>query len=247
MASKLTTLAAAIATCAVTATAQASLVYVGVIDISGSGFGNSLTILTIQDGNDELLTAEGSVAPDGPDAGTALDTTGEVKTGSSQLGTPSLADFGLTGVGGTITSTSQLRIIYNADQPAGGTVTLDNLILSLYTGTGATRTEIFNSGAFASQTFATTFSGVGNAGYVFRLDAEQAAAADLAASPFSYSNVLVGLSARVLGDVGGPETLVGYQGPGFLGTGTPVPLPGTLMLLGLGALALGASMRRRQG
>lgn len=199
--------------------AEASLVLLGSGTFSGSGVGAVNTVLTVQSPGNST-TETGAVVANG--AGQTV--SGDALTGASQttlrtlgsIGAPSAADF---------------RVALNAAEPGGdnNSITLSHLALTVYSPTGAT---LFNSGAFTPQTFPNTFSGIGNAGFVFGLDSAQQA---LAATAFSNPNNRVGLSASLTNATGGPDTF-------FVAA---VPEPSTWMLMGMGLLGMFGIMRRR--
>lgn len=218
------------------APAHAMLVLQGPEDFQGTGLGAVDTILTLQSpGNSSVET--GSVERM---VGSADDIiTGDAKTGASQTQTLSLAEVG-------VSSASDIRVVFNALEPgntANG-ISLDDLVLTIYSSTGA---ELFSSGPFAPISFADTFTGAGNSGFVFALDAVQAAAAQAAAFTGDFGSNVFGLSASLSGATGGFETFFIANSDG--GTVTPpIPEPQTyaLMLAGLAAVGFMAKRRRRQ-
>lgn len=225
--------------------AHASLVLQGLTPITGAGLGSEPTILTIQStGN--ATTETGCVSFNNilgasmTGAGVCTGSSGDVKTGSSQTGTVLLSAIG----SGTVNA-STFSVIFNADQPAGGPITLTGLNVAFYSPTG---TLLFQSGAVSCSNagltncaFPTTISGVGGAGYLFKLDSTQAAAAT-AAGVFGNMNNVVGLSASASNATGGPETFFLAQ---VVGAGTPVPEPTTLLLMGVGLIGLAFARKNR--
>jgi hypothetical protein len=189
--------------------------------VAGSGLGTVSTILTMQSPGSGSLES-GSVSRSGgadmkSDSGVLASggTTdvGNVKTGASQTLTQT---FG----GNGITKASQIGIVFNADEPSGNSIVLTGLQLSVFNG----NTDIFDAHLATSRTFATTFTGVGKQGFVFRLDTQQAATlqALLDASPATVAALRLGLSASASDATGGPETF-------NLATITAVPEPSTLL------------------
>src|SRR5215471_115208 len=82
----------------------------------------------------------------------------------------------------------------NADEPGGNSITLTGLQMSVFNGSS----DIFDAHLAQSVTFPTTFSGIGKQGFVFRLDAAQAAALQTLLDPLTAATVAglrLGLSA----------------------------------------------------
>ena len=208
--------------------AHASLVLLGAENFAGSGLGAVNTILTMQSpGSSSFGTASVAV-----DTLTNIQVqTGDAKTGTSQTQLRTLDELG-------VSSASNLRIVFNASEPGGNGITLNDLVLNIYSPTG---TVLWSSGAFVAVSFADTMTGVGNSGFVFGLDAEQAAAAQAAAfSGGSFGANRLGLSASASGATGGLET--------FYVSAAPVPEPSSWALM-LGAGLFGGLMvlRRKHG
>lgn len=210
----------------------ASLILVAPEDFQGTGLGSVNTILTIQNNG----TEKGSVSVGFN--GTQDVITGDAKIGNSQTQTRTINELGLT-------SASSLRVVFNAVEPSGSdanSINLNDLQLNIYSATGQL---LFNSGAFTSTPFLNTFSGTGNSGFVFALDAEQAAQAQAAAFTGSFGTNRIGLSATASLSAGGNETF--FVANSSLGGGNgngEVPEPGTVALVGLGLLGFAASRRK---
>ena len=144
---------------------------------------------------------------------------GNVKTGASQTLTRTFSETG-------ITKTSQIALVFNANEPSGNSVTLTGLQLSIFNG----NTDIFDARLAASADFATTFTGTGKQGFVFRLDTPEASALQSileGLTPAAVEQLRIGLSASASDATGGPET---FNVGAITGQVTPVPEPGTLLL-----------------
>lgn len=207
--------------------AHASLILEGSTSLSGTGLGNVTSVLTIQ-GQGNATTESGCVGFDG--TGDTFTGCGfpdsNVKHGASQTQTVTPSQIGVSNV-------DDLRIVFNANQPSGGPITLTNLVMTFYDSSG---TAIFAtsgvkdmSGNPVSITFTSTAGGVGDSGFVFALDAPQSA---LAAAVFN-STARIGLGASASLAAGGPETFFATNASavGF------VPEPSTVWLLALGLAA----------
>jgi hypothetical protein len=240
--------------------AHASLVLVSPVQLSGTGLGSVNTVLTVAS-QGSATTESGCVAPSGANTITTGCGFPDANV-QAQIGTPSLSALG-------IASAANLRIVFNASEPANATdINLNNLVLTLYNSSNTAMT--FTASLPTGIHFATTASGTGNSGYVFALasptlcaaitggcpagtDTGEAAAAQAFITANGGTSVRVGLGTLAGASIGtttgaatgGLETFfvesqAGIGGPG----GNAVPEPSTFFILGGGMLAL-ASMRRR--
>ena len=222
--------------------ANASLVLEGPENFQGTGLGSVNTILTIQSPGNATFE-QGSV---GRTTGSSTDVrTGDFQPGASQTQTRTLGELG-------VTSASSLRVVFNALEPGGTAngITLSNLVLNIYSPTGAT---LFSSGAFTPVTFADTFTGAGNSGFVFALDGQQAQAAQAAAfTGATFGSNIVGLSAAAgqggaapagSAATGGFETFFVANSPTTVAA-IPEPETYALMMAGLGIVGFAARRRK---
>jgi len=133
-----------------------------------------------------------------------------------------------------VSNASDIAVVFNSDQPAGGTVSLSNLVFVFFNANGQVG---FTSGP-TSQVFSSTESepGIGNSGWEFALDPTQAAAAQAAINA-GYN--LFGLSATVTDSLGGPETFYLISQ-----SATSASESASLWFLGAGMLLVGLFRRR---
>jgi hypothetical protein len=214
--------------------AKADLILGGVVDISGTGFGAVNTVLTFQGTGQGMGSAESGCV--GVSSAGVLNTTGSSVCQGGNVGgnekAPAAFPHNQTFL---VSNASQIGLVFNADQPAGGAISVSNLTLALFNSSG---TVGFTSGAFTPVTLTTTQSGIGKSGFLFVLDPTQAAVAQTA---INGGFDLLGLSATTTPAAGGPETF-------FLtdASGTPVPESSTLssLAIGLFGLAFLAAARR---
>jgi hypothetical protein len=214
--------------------AQADLIPGGVVNVSGAGFGDVNTILTFQSTGQGMGSSESGCV--GVSSSGVLNTTGSSVCQGGNLGGNEKAPAGFPhNQTFTVSNASQIGLVFNAAQPGGGSITVSNLTLALFNSSGAVG---FTSGAFTPTTLNTTQPGIGNAGFLFTLDATQAAAQSAINGGFD----LLGLSATTSPGLGGPETFFLTNTSGE----NSVPESSTLSSVGIGllGLALIATMRR---
>lgn len=237
-------LMARVAACAIGAALSCfgDVIYLG-SQPGGGGFGSVGTILTVQSPAN-TTDASGCVGWFGGETATGRETSavcgGDVVGGDEKMPSefPHNQAFLLSDVG----SAGNIGILFNATQSAGGPITIDRLIISLFSGSGSilwsssglvcpAGDATVSCGANGSLTLLNTDSGIGNAGFGFGLDADQAAAA----SAFAGSAVRIGLSAKLSGSVAGQETFQLFTRESSDST---VPEPSAYALMGGGLAAL---------
>ena len=166
-------------------TVSATLILVGPEDFPGTGLGAVNTILTIQSpgattsergcvGRSSIFGCPGetlSTTANGDLIGGPLG--GNELTGASQTLTRTIGSLG-------IDQAANLRVVFNAQEPgnaADNSITLNQLVLAIYSSAGVGLFTSLSGGPFTPHTFTDTQTGAGNSGFVYRLDAVEAAAA----------------------------------------------------------------------
>jgi hypothetical protein len=216
--------------------AHAGIIWTNTFDANGSGLGAVTTALTIHDNDGDQ---EGCVGWDGSTSafGAAYcDTTktnisgGNEGGGSVQGEAWSLADLG------NPASADLLRILFNAAEPGGNAILLEDLYLTFWSDAGVLLYT--TDGLAAPALLDPTQQGIGVSGEVFRIDdAESAIISALAF--WSDPTTRVGLVTRTSDSQNGPETF-------YLGAiAADVPEPATLGIVGLGLIGIGLARKRR--
>jgi hypothetical protein len=225
--------------------ASASIILVSPIEQTGTGLGAVNTVLTITSPANSTIET-GCVAPSG--SGTTTSGCGFADSNvQAAIGTPTLSAAG-------VASAADLRIVFNASEPANASdIQLNALVLTLYNSSG---TAISTHSIAAPIFFSSTLTGTGNSGFVFQLDPGQANSAQSAidtAGGLGVVRVGLGASAGVAG--GGPGSATGGLetffvegsstiGGGGGGGGGAVPEPATNLLIGAGLVGLVAIKKR---
>ena len=224
--------------------AHASLIPLGPGSLGGQGLGSVDTVLTLtSQGN---ATTESGCVGAGPGGTTVLGSSkcpGNGPNGLSAFtgGDEQAINSVLSASAIGLTDFNDLRILFNASEPANGSITLGNLALTLWDSTGSILDARYIA---ATVPFASTDPGTGNAGFFFGLDATQAADANLvlAANP----GLFIGLAANLTDAQGGLETFsIGVAETVPEPPPITVPEPMMLAIAGVGLVGVGLLRRRR--
>ena len=217
--------------------ADAALVSLGADSLADQGVGSLDTALTIT--SPGSTTAESGCVAAGIGGATVLGAGAcpgagphglSGFTGGNEVATNEALAAGALG----LTDFNDLRIVFSPSEPGANSITVENLSLTLWDpATGLILDAYYIT---APVILANTNPGAGNAGFFFGLDAGQAATANLLLT--NFPGLYLGLAANASNATGGPETFA-------FGVAVAVPEPMTLMLLGLGVVALPLIGRKR--
>jgi hypothetical protein len=178
----------------------------------------------------------GNLVGNSCNAGTNTD----LQTGASQTLTRNL---GATGV----TSAQNFAILFNASEPSGNSISLNNLVAYFMNSTGGTFQANLSCPA-PTCNFASTATGTGNSGFMFQLNQTEANAfATFITNSGGVNNIWVGLGAQAgltpgFEATGGLETFFVFNS----GQATTTPEPSTTALMASGLIGLVAFVRRRR-
>lgn len=224
--------------------ANAALIFDSSILVSAQGFGNNPRLLTIQGNGTESgcigvgagATLFGGAAACIADAlvhdGNNVSNSGgqEVNplSDNQKFGIPTITELGWK-------QASDIGLVFNATEPGGNSVNVQDVTLKFYNGTTLL-------GAIdGSQSFANSNPGNGVAGFAFKVDAaEQSFLNNLIFNQQGFGNYRIALESTISDAAGGPESWLAVN----LGNAVPEPSTWGMMILGVGMI--GSVMRRRQ-
>lgn len=196
----------------------------------GTGFGNVLNLLTVQNNNSEW----GTIGWDG----TQETRTGNAKPNSSTRTVATLQSNGIAG--------NDLGIVFNMAQTGSSdTLNLKSFGVRFYAANGSTLFDaVFTPGAPNSPTNALTVEGqgTGSSGYLFVINLSQAEITQFYANPANRMGMFILQENAITGSNGGQENFYIGKLSELSGGPTPIPLP-TSALAG-GALLLPLFARR---
>jgi len=182
------------------------------ININGTGFGTVDTLITLQTANGQSTTEAGCIGFGGSATNCGLSQNGKIKNTSTTEPVPAGA------------TASDLRFIFNASEPNGGSISLNNMEVSFY---GTTSTPLYTAMLASPITLTSTQAGTGNSGFVFELNTAQAAAVQGILS----STTAIGAGFSASGASGGQDTLFLGSVPSTVGTPEPTSYAFFLALL----------------
>jgi hypothetical protein len=228
--------------------ARAELVFGGVVQVGGTGLGTVNTVLTITS-QANATSEQGCVIPTSNGTSSATGnlvvnnciagTNQDLQTGTSQT---AIQNLGATGV----TSAQNFAILLNSAEPAGNSISLNNLVAYFMNSTGGTFQAALSCPS-PQCNFASTATGTGNSGFMFQLDPTEAASfATFIANSGGVNNIWVGLGA-LAGATSGFEATGGQETFFVFNNGLAVvtPEPSTTVLMASGLIGLVGFVRRR--
>jgi hypothetical protein len=231
-----------VATPFVGARADLVLVSPSIVTVGGTGLGAVNTVLTIQSqgsGSNETgcvaYSGSGDQLGGTQSGGVCSGSSGDVKTGSSQTQTRTLSEAG-------ITQGSNFAVFFNAAEPGGNSITLNQLSASFYGSTG----NLLHTAVFMDvpHFFPSTATGTGNTGYLFALTAAEQSTLQTFITNLGAANIHVGISAAASDATGGQETFFILNNATTQISATPEPATLALVATGLFGL-IGVAKRRR--
>lgn len=199
-----------------TATTHAAVItFAGPAPQSGTGFGNVLNVLTLQNPESE----SGSVLWNG---------TTDVLTGNATPTSQTRTAAQLAAAG--ITSTSTLGVVFNLNETGSNpSLTVQGFTVRFLSPTGAT---LFDAVATGSQTLTALNPGTGGSGFLWNITLTPTEQATFFSNPANRIGIIVSPNSPITGTDGGPDNF-------YL-----IPSPGAATVLAMAA-ALGARRRRR--
>lgn len=217
--------------------AGATLIYDQIVDMSGTGFGNVLSVLALQETGPAGTLADveaGGVSWNGTsDAYFCKTVPDTIKYGANKTATRTIGELGWE-------DASEIRIIVNMSEQGSGDgqhFSIDALAMTIYDPYG---TPLWSSSGFLRyDSPAIVEQGTGGSGIAFMLDAAQVASLNGVADWEDMDNRL-GVNSSISYVDDGQDNIFAAKGPG-----ASVPEPATMFLLGTGLIGLALFGRQR--
>lgn len=233
----------AIALGGLSAGANASLLQNGQIDLGAQGFGNAPRLLTIQ-GKGNSSFESGAIGISG---GSMVALTPGIADASVYLGngvqnmggdTVNPLDgnkFGIPTLGSlNWMSGADVRLVFNAVEPGGDGLTVNDVTLKFYNG------DTVIAAIDGNFSLASTITGNGSSGFLIEVDPMQQTFLNGAVFAMSgYSGFRIALESTISGASGGPESFSAISA-------VPEPETYAMLLSGLGLLGFAARRRKQK-